>query len=478
MSKAVNEGVTHTEGKTVAELGGVLDGQRLAEPLGSGTGTAMGSGAESATGTGKRGAGGRAGPRKKVADKRREPAEEKKVVARPVAELGTVAPTTASPPSRSGPPGRGREKSLRVIRERPIAAPPDGEDRVSASMLVMARLLEAPVETAWQFLVDPELRGLWFMAAPDDLRVGGHLGLTMNHDRLSDTTALLPASWQAWLGRSWQERIRAFEPLRLLRFSWERGQAGEVTIRLEPVGDRTRLVLSHTGLRGVDDTINFGGGWRAHLAALARRVCGLGVADFPLLVAEAEHAMRVALAQGGAAPAAASTSASASAPAPAPAPESAAAAAAASAPASASASTPAAAAARASSVASDTVRAQAAAATATGIRPGRNLAIKVPLHRWQETVAFYRDRVGLTVIDRNEVSVGFAFGQMTLWVDRVEHQSQVDVWLELFADDPSAALARMESPCRDELEPLAADTGHWTSDPAGTVLLVRPDPEA
>ena len=28
------------------------------------------------------------------------------------------------------------------------------------------------------------------------------------------------------------------------------------------------------------------------------------------------------------------------------------------------------------------------------IGPGKNIAIKVPLHKWQESVAFYRDRVG------------------------------------------------------------------------------------
>lgn len=31
------------------------------------------------------------------------------------------------------------------------------------------------------------------------------------------------------------------------------------------------------------------------------------------------------------------------------------------------------------------------------IQPGKSIAIKVPLHRWQETVAFYRDKVGLMI---------------------------------------------------------------------------------
>jgi extradiol dioxygenase family protein len=63
------------------------------------------------------------------------------------------------------------------------------------------------------------------------------------------------------------------------------------------------------------------------------------------------------------------------------------------------------------------------------IRPGKNIAIKVPLHRYAETVAFYRDRVGLPVAREMENSTGFEFNGFTLWIDKVPHQSQVDVWL-------------------------------------------------
>ena len=107
------------------------------------------------------------------------------------------------------------------------------------------------------------------------------------------------------------------------------------------------------------------------------------------------------------------------------------------------------------------------------IGPGRNIAIKVPLHRWDEMVAFYRDRIGLRVARQMRDSIGFDFNGFTLWLDRVPHQAQADLWLELFSDDPDAALARLGSPLRDEREPLEGVTGHWTSDPAGTVLLVR-----
>lgn len=107
------------------------------------------------------------------------------------------------------------------------------------------------------------------------------------------------------------------------------------------------------------------------------------------------------------------------------------------------------------------------------IEPGKNIAIKVPLHKWDETVAFYRDRVKLSVTKELPNSVAFSFGSMTLWIDKVEKQSQVDVWLELLTDEPDKALQTLESPMRDELEPLDDVNGHWTSDPAGVVLLVR-----
>lgn len=107
------------------------------------------------------------------------------------------------------------------------------------------------------------------------------------------------------------------------------------------------------------------------------------------------------------------------------------------------------------------------------MRPGKNIAIKAPLHLWAETVAFYRDRIGLTVARELEESTGFEFGEMTLWIDRAPHQSQTDVWIELFDEDPDTALAGLGSPQRDELEPLTGVTGHWTSDPSGTVILLR-----
>lgn len=168
-------------------------------------------------------------------------------------------------------------------------------DKVTPQSLRFERLLDAPVEKVWQYLVDPELRARWFMGGPTDLRVGGTIGFAMNHDRLSDDDVPTPEPYRDHLGQSWEERITRIEPPHLLAITWEGGEAGEVTFELSDEAGRTRLVLTHSGLRGRDDAVNFGGGWHSHLAALERRIRGEGVPNFWALHEQAEAAMRETL---------------------------------------------------------------------------------------------------------------------------------------------------------------------------------------
>lgn len=165
-------------------------------------------------------------------------------------------------------------------------------DQVTPATLRFERLLDAPLDRVWQFLVDPGLRARWFMAGPTDARVGGRIGLTMDHDRLSDRDVPTPERYRPYIGQSWSERITRCEPPNVLAFTWENGDAGEVTFELEDAGnDRTRLVLTHTGLRGPSDALEFGGGWHSHLAVLERRIRGEAVEDFWALHAQAEAQM-------------------------------------------------------------------------------------------------------------------------------------------------------------------------------------------
>jgi catechol 2,3-dioxygenase-like lactoylglutathione lyase family enzyme len=110
---------------------------------------------------------------------------------------------------------------------------------------------------------------------------------------------------------------------------------------------------------------------------------------------------------------------------------------------------------------------------------GGNIAMKVPPDQWEETVAFYRDVVGLDVLEHEPTdppSVGFRFGANKLWVDRVQTLSQAEIWLELNVDDVDAAASRLQAAGisrRDEIEPLGETfNGFWVASPASIIHLV------
>lgn len=161
-------------------------------------------------------------------------------------------------------------------------------DMITEDELRFERLLDAPLEIVWQYIVDPELRGRWFMPGKFDGRVGGAIGFTMAHDNLSDDDVPMPEKYAAHSGNSWEERITAIDPPRLLAFTWDEGRSGEVTITLAGEGERTRLLLVHSGIPDRAGAINFGGGWGSHLAVLEKRLRGERVPDFWALHAEAE----------------------------------------------------------------------------------------------------------------------------------------------------------------------------------------------
>lgn len=107
---------------------------------------------------------------------------------------------------------------------------------------------------------------------------------------------------------------------------------------------------------------------------------------------------------------------------------------------------------------------------------GVNVAIKVPLHKYEETVVFYRETLNLPLIEEEPEGCIFQFGPVRLWVDKAPHLSQPDVWFELITNDTqsaSAYLANHGVPRRDELEQLPSDfDGFFVTDPAGIIHLV------
>ena len=110
---------------------------------------------------------------------------------------------------------------------------------------------------------------------------------------------------------------------------------------------------------------------------------------------------------------------------------------------------------------------------------GVNIAIKIPKVHYEKTIAFYRDVLGLPVVQEKGGGTGRSYsckyGPNKLWFDLVEHYSQTDVWLELEADDIDLAAKHLQDsnvPLRDEMESLEGLKAHWISSPAGTVHLL------
>jgi catechol 2,3-dioxygenase-like lactoylglutathione lyase family enzyme len=118
-------------------------------------------------------------------------------------------------------------------------------------------------------------------------------------------------------------------------------------------------------------------------------------------------------------------------------------------------------------------------------RGGLNVAMKVPKAKFDETLAFYSDVLGMKVTEETGPGTGGAvtksasveFGPITLWFDLVENYAQAELWLELFTDDVEHAtqhLAEHEVVTQDELEPLPAGLdAHWVSNPVGIPHVVR-----
>jgi uncharacterized protein YndB with AHSA1/START domain len=153
-------------------------------------------------------------------------------------------------------------------------------DKITPAELQFERMLAAPVEAVWRYLVEPDLRARWFMGGQTETFVGGAMEMIFDHDRLSDGPSTMPEKYKENVGSRWSETITRFEPPRLIAFSWSQGKAGEVTIELFEAEGGTRMLLTHRGIRGPADARNFGSGWRSHLAVLQARLAGEAVPDF------------------------------------------------------------------------------------------------------------------------------------------------------------------------------------------------------
>jgi hypothetical protein len=93
----------------------------------------------------------------------------------------------------------------------------------------------------------------------------------------------------------WTERVIRFEPPRLLETTFQGGKNGTVTYELKSDGQRTRLVVTHSGITSPVGAQDFGSGWNSHLTVLQERLAGRGVRDFWALHAKSREAVAEAL---------------------------------------------------------------------------------------------------------------------------------------------------------------------------------------
>jgi uncharacterized protein YndB with AHSA1/START domain len=167
-------------------------------------------------------------------------------------------------------------------------------ERTAPDTIRLERTLDAPAERVWRYLTEADLRREWFMGG-SDARPDGEFELVVDHDNLSDEPAPYPESYAAYKGNVWREKVIRFEPPRLLETSFQGGKNGVVRYELFPEGERTRLVVTHSGIVSGTGAQDFGTGWNSHMTVLQERLAGRGVKDFWALHAKSREAVKAAL---------------------------------------------------------------------------------------------------------------------------------------------------------------------------------------
>ncbi len=141
--------------------------------------------------------------------------------------------------------------------------------QTAPATLRVERILPAPVERVWAYLVDPDKRRTWLAGGSMAQEPGGVFELRFQHTELSGEEA--PEHYAAYRKTHIQKsRVVRIEPPNLLTITWgsESDTASEVTFELSPKGDGTQLVLTHRRLPDRKETVSVASGWHAHLEVL------------------------------------------------------------------------------------------------------------------------------------------------------------------------------------------------------------------
>ena len=145
-------------------------------------------------------------------------------------------------------------------------------EKVDATTLRFERILPGPIEKVWEYLTDGDKRGLWFAGGLTDLTPGGKMELTFRNAQLSSPPDPTPEKYKEFGdGFVSQAKVLVCEAPRIFEIEWE----GVVRFELETVGDRVKLVLTHSKLNeGKDTMVGTLAGWHTHLNILGDQLGG------------------------------------------------------------------------------------------------------------------------------------------------------------------------------------------------------------
>lgn len=167
-------------------------------------------------------------------------------------------------------------------------------ERIAPDAIRLERMLDARPEKVWRYLTEADLRREWFMGG-SDAKPDSEFELLNDHDNLSDDDVPYPESYAPYKGKTWNETVLRFDAPRLLETTFQGGKNGIVTYELFPEGDRTRLVLTHSGITSPTGFQDFGGGWNSHLTVLQEKLAGRSVPNFWALHAKSREDVARAL---------------------------------------------------------------------------------------------------------------------------------------------------------------------------------------
>lgn len=141
---------------------------------------------------------------------------------------------------------------------------------IEPATLNIQRLLPGPIERVWAYLTESDLRRKWLAAGQMEAKAGAAFELVWRNDELTNPPGKRPAGFGE--EHRMQSRIIESDPPRKLVFTW--GESAEVSITLEPRGDKVLLNLIHRRVTECAMLLNVSAGWHTHLDILSARLNG------------------------------------------------------------------------------------------------------------------------------------------------------------------------------------------------------------